>query len=302
MIHSYSSIYNLGHAALVELLKGPVIVEEKVDGSQFSFSKSEAGEISCRSKGAELNILAPEKMFKRAVDTVQELAPLLLPGAVYRGEYLNSPKHNVLCYNRVPAKHIILFDISIGPEVYLTSANKEAEAARLGLECVPLLFQGVIIDPVALRTLLDCESVLGGQKIEGVIIKPLNYDLFGRDKKVLLGKFVSEAFKEVHNKTWDAQHKTPGTQDIITLLATQYGTAARWNKAIIHLKEKGLIENSLKDIGQLMKEIPEDVLKECEAEIAKALFDWAWPQLRRRLTSGLPDFYKEHLLKTQFEQ
>jgi hypothetical protein len=160
----------------------------------------------------------------------------------------------------------------------------------------------MISDPAQLRELLDRESVLGGQKIEGVVIKPFNYDIFGRDKKVLLGKFVSEEFKEVHNKTWDAQHKTPGPADIITLLAAQYGTAARWHKAIIHLKERGLIEGTPKDIGQLMKEIPEDVQRECEAEIAKALFDWAWPQLRRRLTGGVPDFYKELLLKSQFEQ
>jgi hypothetical protein len=30
MIHSYPSIYNLGHAAIADLLKGPVIVEEKL--------------------------------------------------------------------------------------------------------------------------------------------------------------------------------------------------------------------------------------------------------------------------------
>jgi len=33
---SYPSIYNLGHRYLGDLLDGPVVVEEKVDGSQFS--------------------------------------------------------------------------------------------------------------------------------------------------------------------------------------------------------------------------------------------------------------------------
>ena len=76
MISSYPSIYNLGHKAIVDLLNHPVIVEEKVDGSQFSFRKGLDGEVSCRSKGAQLNMLAPEKMFARAVATVNELAPL----------------------------------------------------------------------------------------------------------------------------------------------------------------------------------------------------------------------------------
>lgn len=35
--HSYPSIFAIGHRALAELLLDPVIVEEKVDGSQFSF-------------------------------------------------------------------------------------------------------------------------------------------------------------------------------------------------------------------------------------------------------------------------
>lgn len=37
MIESYPKIYNMGHAAIAELLLGEVTVEEKVDGSQISF-------------------------------------------------------------------------------------------------------------------------------------------------------------------------------------------------------------------------------------------------------------------------
>ncbi len=32
--HSYPSIYNLGHREVAEILKSPVNVEEKIDGSQ----------------------------------------------------------------------------------------------------------------------------------------------------------------------------------------------------------------------------------------------------------------------------
>lgn len=36
--HSYPAVFNLGHKAIESLLtSGPVIVEEKIDGSQFSF-------------------------------------------------------------------------------------------------------------------------------------------------------------------------------------------------------------------------------------------------------------------------
>jgi hypothetical protein len=246
-------------------------------------------------------MIAPEGMFSLAVATVQELAPLLKPGWTYRGEYLKSPHHNALTYNRVPAKHIILFDINNGLEQYLSPDAKREQAARLGLECVHELFRGIVEDVTHFRTLLDRESVLGGQKIEGVVIKPRNYDQFGRDKKCLMGKFVSEAFREVHSKTWDAEHKPKGNADIMDILSAKYGTTARWNKAIIHLKEAGQIENSPRDIGKIIAAVPEDILKECREQIMEDLFSWAWPQLRRRCTHGFPEFYKEELLKSQFE-
>jgi hypothetical protein len=170
----------------------------------------------------------------------------------------------------------------------------------LGFEVVPLLFEGMVTEPDQLRALLETVSILGGQKIEGMVIKPKNYDLFGRDHHVLMGKFVSEAFKEVHKKEW-AGSKTPTNNDIIGILAACYGTEPRWNKAIQHLREAGTLEDSPRDIGPLMTEVPQDILKECEDEIKDKLFKWAWPQIRRVVTRGLPEWYKQKLLDKQFD-
>jgi hypothetical protein len=285
--HSYPSIYNLGHKAIEELLTVPVIVEEKVDGSQFSFGLDTEG-LRVRSKGCEMLPDAPEKMFQRGVDTVKELMPLLKPGWTYRGEYLMKPSHNTLVYSRIPNKHIILFDINRGHEDYLTPEEKAAEAARLGLECVPVIYQGMLNSLDKFREFLSTDSVLGGQKIEGVVVKPVGYGLFGRDKKCLMGKFVSEAFKE-------------SSGDILDRLGNDYTAQARWMKAVQHLKESGKIEDSPRDIGMLMKEIPDDIGKECAEEIKEKLYEWAWPHLRRMVTKGLPEWYKEQLLKKQFE-
>jgi hypothetical protein len=302
MINSYPSIYNLGHKAIIDLLKGPVIAEEKIDGSQFSFKRNGAiDEIECRSKGAVVNTVVPEGMFAQGVKVVQELGYALPDGLTFRGEYLAKPKHNVLCYSRIPNKNIVIFDINDGEESYLDYDRKAQLAADLGLEVVPILFRGMLTDVTKLRELLERESFLGGQKVEGVVIKPLNYDLFGRDKKVLMGKFVSEAYKEVHSAEWKTLHATKGPGDVINIMAAQFATPARWEKAIIHLKEKGEIEDSNRDIGKLIAEVPADVLKECEGEIREQLFKWAWPQLRRKLTGGLPEWYKQRLLTKQFE-
>lgn len=297
--HSYSSIYNMGHKAIADLLKGPVYVEEKVDGSQFSFGMDEEGTLRVRSKGCEMVVDAPEKMFTLAVETTKRLQDHLHKGWTYRCEYLRTPKHNALIYNRVPDNHLIVFDIETDECNFLSYNDKKAEAQRLGLEVVPLLYAGTIEDVEKFRSFLTFDSVLGGQKIEGVVVKPIGYSLFGKDKKVLMGKFVSEAFKEVHSKMWKAENPTAG--DIVGMLGATYSTQARWQKALQHLTEQGLITDSPQDIGLLMKEVPVDVKRECEEEIKEKLFVFAWSHIARMTTRGLPEWYKELLLKKQFD-
>jgi RNA ligase len=298
--HSYPSIFALGHKALASLLDGPVNVEEKIDGSQFSFGMTEDGELKMRSKGATLYPDAPEKMFTRAVATAKDLLPLLHPGWTYRAEYLTAPRHNALAYDRIPARHLIIFDINPDHEAYLPYAQKAAEAERIGLEVVPLLATGTISDLQEFRALLDTTSVLGGQRIEGVVVKPAKYDLFGTDKKVLMGKFVSEGFKEVHAKVWGESNPKQG--DILDRIGARYNTHARWQKAVQHLTEAGRIEGSPRDIGMLIREVPADVLRECEEDMKQELWAWALPHLRRKVTAGLPEWYKELLLARQFEE
>lgn len=297
--HSYPSIYALGHRALAELLLDDVIVQEKVDGSQFSFGWfSEypiSGGFRMRSKGAQLNIEAPDSMFKKAVQFVQTLS--LHDGWTYRAEYLQKPKHNTLAYDRVPANNVILFDINDGEESYLSYDQVVEEGKRLGLETVPCFFTGKLESAEKLRELLDTSSCLGGQKIEGVVIK--NYARFGLDKKALMGKFVSEMFKEVHAKDW--KERNPGKKDIIEALIDKYRTPARWEKAVQHLREAGKITDSPRDIGDLIKEVWPDILKECREDIADALMEWAEKDLQRGVIRGLPEWYKQKLLERQFE-
>lgn len=295
-ISSYPSVYNLGHKLVLDIFQDPVIVEEKIDGSQFSVSKDVNGVLSMRSKGAEIFEDAPEKMFNKAVETAKRLD--LHPDWVYRCEYLQKPKHNTLCYERVPNNNLILFDINVGIEEYLNYEEKEIEAERIGLECVPILYEGIVTDINALKLLLDTTSILGGTKIEGVVIK--NYYKFTPDKKAMFGKFVSEAFKEVHQREWHKSNPTQG--NILQETILRYRTPARWMKAIQHLRDAGTLEQSPRDIGNLIKEVQADVLKECEDDIKEMLFKHFWKNICRGIVAGLPEWYKEELLKLSFEE
>jgi len=197
----------------------------------------------------------------------------------------------------VPKKNLIIFDINDGEESYLTRVAKRWEAERLGLECVPVLsYIKVIENPEELRALLETTSILGGQKIEGVVIK--NYKRFGMDKKILMGKFVSEKYKEVHAASW--KNSNPSHRDVLDLLSTAYRTPARWQKALQHLKDANQIENSPRDIGLLIKEVWPDIEKECKEEIKEKLYTWASGHLKRGVIRGLPEWYKQLLMEEQF--
>lgn len=300
--NSYPKIFALGHKCIQDLFKESVIIEEKIDGSQFSFGKfkdAATGEeyLRCRSKGAQINVYAPDGMFKKGVEFLQTILPNLTLGWTYRGEYLLKPKHNVLAYDRTPNNNIILFDIATDLETYLSPEEKATEAARIGLEVVPILYSGLVETPQNLRKLLDKISILGGQKVEGIVIK--NYTRFGLDGKNLMGKFVSEAFKEVHTGDW--RERNPKQNDILTGLIEKYRTPTRWNKAVQHLKEAGQLTNEPRDIGIILPEISKDIQEECEEEIRDILIKWAWPHIRRGVSHGFAEWYKEELMKLQFD-
>lgn len=293
--HSYPKVWALGHRETQRIFESHVVIEEKIDGSQFSFGKF-GDELKVRSRGGEIILDAPEKMFNAAVATVKELAPILKDGWTYSGEYLAKPKHNVLAYDRIPEKCIVIFDIKIGNEQYLSYVNKKAECERIGLEVIPLIFEGVYENPMEILQLIDGISLLGGQKMEGIVVK--NYAQFGDDKKVIMGKYVSEGFKEMHKVDWKISN--PGRGDVVALLIDSLRTPARWHKAVQHLKEKGQLEGSPKDIGNLMKEFENDLIAECKEVIADKLFQWAFPQILRGTKRGLPEWYKELLIKETF--
>lgn len=296
-INSYPKVWNVGHPRISGIFEDGVLIEEKIDGSQISFGLI-GGELFIRSKGQQIFEENPEKMFALGVETIKNLKDKLKPEWFYRCEYLSKPKHNVLAYDRVPTQNIIIFDINTGVETYLPYGDKALEAKRIGLEVVQSLGIRKISNLEDVLSLLETESGLGGQKIEGMVFK--NYIKFGRDGKCLLGKYVSEKFKEKHKVDWKAENKT--NKDIITLLGECYRTPARWEKSIIHLREKGLLESSPRDIGILLKEIQTDLELECLEEISQKLLKHAMPHIKRSVTRGFPEWYKQQLLEMELNR
>lgn len=295
--HSYPKIYNFGHAAVEPILDSLCDVEEKIDGSQFSFGVID-GELRCRSRGQQLVVDAPEKMFGPAVETARSLADRLVPGWTYRGETLTKPKHNTLAYSRVPINNIILFDVNTGEEAYLSHEEKKIHSIELGLECVDLVcsLNPKLVGAEVILNLLDRESALGGVKIEGVVLKPV-LPIFGPDGKAIMAKFVSEDFKESHQTQWRVNN--PTNSDIVAVLGEALRTEARWMKAIQRRRDCGDLLNQPQDIGPLLKGIQEDVEDEEAIRIKDELYKYFWPHIRRKVVAGFPEWYKEKLMKDQ---
>jgi hypothetical protein len=49
-MNTIPKIYRLGDRHTLGILEGSVVVEEKYDGSQFSFGIDDGGELTCRTK------------------------------------------------------------------------------------------------------------------------------------------------------------------------------------------------------------------------------------------------------------
>lgn len=294
-ISSYPRLYNLGHFALDNLLvNGTVVIQEKIDGSQISFQRVD-NTLLLRSKNRMIDLDDPG-MFKEARDSLLTRLGMLQEGLIYRGEYLQKPKHNTLTYDRIPDGHIVLYDIEHvqRDRRFYGPSSVQDIASSLFLEPCPVYHVGPMPSYGELEQYLTHPSTLGGM-VEGISIK--NYLQFGKDGKVVMGKLVAPMFKEKHQASETYKNLSQGT--IIESLVTRYRTEARWNKARQHLWEQGELERSPRDIGKLVKEIPNDIKAEEEEEIKQFLFDWAWPQMVRQLNNGVADWYKLELAREQ---
>lgn len=299
-IQSYPKIFHIGEPYIENLFKDKVEITEKVDGSLYAFGINKNGQIVKRSKGQDLTFSDVPKMFKLANEQTERMIKILkkkkLKDIYFYCEFLSTPHHNILNYERTPKNNLYLFGVMEGQK-FISDFNKICEYADLlEIERPNLIYSDKIKDVKKLEKLLDNDSCLGGTKIEGIIIK--NYKepvmIGNRIIPISMGKYVREDFKEKHATEWGRNFTSKGKLE--TFLSS-FKTEARWHKGIQHLKEKGELENSPRDIGKLLVEIKKDILEEEEQNIKEELFKIFKDDILRKSVQGFPEFYKEYLLK-----
>ena len=302
-MESYQKISQPYKVEVQDIWQGDIIVEEKIDGSQFRV-ELDAGEIKCGSHHVD-DLSQVDSMFKRATDAAQDI----FKDYNHNGnkitifcEYLGKPKQNAIAYSRTPEKLLTVFDIKVN-EKYMDRDGKEAWASTFkGLEIVPLLWKGKgedFTDEIK-EELLSKPSYLGHQagydRVEGIVVK--NYSKWYDVDKYpyleghwLCTKIVNKSFQE-KNKV-----ENPSAGNDLQNLKESLHSIPRYRKTYQHLKEKGLITNELKDLALIIPEVKKDIQDEEIQCIKDELFSIYGKDIMSYATKGVAEWYKEFLVE-----
>lgn len=98
-IPKYGSPRTAGDRYLTHLYDGPTVVQEKIDGSNFSFMYDEtSGKVLFRSRNRMLDPTEPNGQFQAAIDHILDNKDSVQTDYIYRGEVVSSKRHNKLTY------------------------------------------------------------------------------------------------------------------------------------------------------------------------------------------------------------
>lgn len=296
VVPSYAHVLKWGTKHSDEVFDGEVVIQEKVDGSQFGFGLNEDGELVFRSHKCELFPETADKMFRTAIEYILSVADRIgaqfRPDTYFYCECLATPRHSTLSYGNVPTHHLMLFDVAHMLEFDDEQLIVPLVAEYLGIDAAPVLYRG-IANAGMIDELLKTPSYLGNQTIEGVVVKNYGHMIaLGSRTFPLMVKFVREEFQEQNKAEWEKANTSKGRFETY---ADSFCTEARWRKAIQHMAEAGELQNAVQDIGPLLREIAVDLEAEDAETIKDKLYEMFRKDIIRAAQRGFVDWYKELL-------
>lgn len=274
----YQDITRLGHKTTIGVLNegDQIVIQEKLDGANASFRKV-GNEVKAFSRNHELN---EENNLGGFYQFVQEniKAEDLLEDTIYFGEWLNPHKVKYPEYQ----KQFFLYDIYLIEEddksFYESFTAVKMEAERLGLNLIPVFYEGEYQSFEHLQSFVG-KTLLGGklgdvETGEGIVVKNVKYrDRFGNQKFV---KLVTDAFREVQKQKAPKDPKIELTQEQVFVEKTV--TEARVEKLLYKFVDEGILDEifGIEDMGTILKNmnprITEDILKE-ESDMLPEYYD-----------------------------
>jgi hypothetical protein len=293
----YPKVLQLGEPRLLGFLDGVnVIVQEKLDGSQFRFGKI-GDKLVCGSHRIDYSdAVVPDGYFRKAADYIQSIADLVPNDTVFFGELLDKPKHNTIVYAKTPTNGIMLFDqFNLLTERWATPPELMSMAVNLDIDPPNVLESGPQTKE-SLTKLMSGESYLGGAIMEGVVVKNYDFLITGPESPAphpAFGKYVRASFKEENQTNWKEQ------KDVVGQIVARYRTVARFEKAAQHLQDDNKLTQSMKDMALLIPELETDFETECKNEVLEMLWQRYRRDIVRSISAGLAEWYKTKLFNTQ---
>jgi len=300
MLNKYPKIFNLGRVETEGVFEGRCDILEKVDGSQLRWRVDiETKTLLVGSKGQRIDTNDPPKLFKKSVESLLKINIDRFDwNVVYFGEAFSKPKHNKIQYGRVPDGNIMLwaaYDTSV--RRWFNHNELMMDASIFNIECVGLVD---IVDraptPEQLEKYMKVGSALGGSNVEGVVIKNhWNYKVEQDMALCKQAKFVSQEFRETMGVKIN---KTSDIRDIVLMLKEE----AIWHKAIQRVKESANEPMTDRHIGQVVREVHNDIDNEFKPLILEELWKMHSKNIKRLACKGVADYFKRQMALTQLEE
>lgn len=252
-----------------------IVVEEKVDGGNFSMWIEENGLICFGSRNRNLTAENDKKTFEGYQTWLREhLLNLEKQGILLNQDYyyyLEVMQKHTISYTKAPK--FIGIDIRMkhmanqeGFGFFLGRDTREQEFTRLKIENVPLVWRGTVkeIKKMDINQMITKSAYYEG-KAEGVVLK--NYvRKHPHENHQLYAKIVTDEFKENNKAVFGGlKQKNSDTSKIIE----QYCTEARIKKAVL----KFVNEEGLPLDRKLMAKVPTHVTKDILKEEFKEIYD-----------------------------
>jgi hypothetical protein len=287
--YKYPKIYRLGSEEVQEILEypeDPICVEEKVDGGNGMFWLDD-GVLYEGSRNRNLTSDKDEKTFRAQRAFLREALKdkEINPEFIYFIEYMS--KHTIK-YTKAPP--VLGLDIRTkhsaqceGCGLFISRRQKEQEFNRLGIETVPMVWEGKAKDlkKQEIKDLVPRSKYYDGPA-EGIVLKSYNRkSRYGNYQ--LFAKVVTAEFKEV-NKAVFGGVKQEQTQT--SKIVEQYLPDARIIKTINKLIQEDGNEKDMTLMKVLPNAVIDDLLKEEIVDISHNYNTIDFKELRK-LTSHL---------------
>lgn len=270
----YHDIVRYGHRTTRDVLRYDdfIVIQEKLDGANASFTVDPNGMLKCFSRRVELDENNTLRGFYTwAHSTLKQES--LNPDFIYFGEWL--VKHKI-DYGDALNK-FYLFDVyDKTKEKYLSFDFVREEGQRLNLLLIPTFYEGPYSSFDHLQSFVG-KSTFSGVSGEGIVVKNVDYtDSFGHQ---LFVKLVSDAYREVQPQK---APKDPTGIPVEASFVQNFITKARVEKFIHSFIDEGTLH--------------EDFGIEDMRQILNLLSPALWEDLKKEESQDIPEDCKEALI------